>query len=300
MCEEENDLYFNSCSDDIFTVNLLASDAALLNNTIEPKTYALQLTMSEIQLKYLDKNGSVMLITKWPYRYIRKYGHRDGKFTFEAGRKCDMGEGVVKLQHTNPNEVVRCMSAKMKSMKKLLQTNDLDFSECDLLKAAICMEAGSRSPLPPSFSSYQNNFDTVHGHLLQKFLSKSPKNDEIEPMTSNTFESFPLSPSLKSLIFVSDGNSESEVVPKSNKKISITVNVNIHGELRRKKHRSYDKLDFFPSKSSHPVSDYQTIITITTPQEVNRKQTDFSQMDWTYDATVPLIHTISLCNINEC
>lgn len=260
MCEEENDLYCNRMMDDIFTVNLLASDAALLNNAIEPKTYTLQLTPSEIQLKYLDKNDFVILLAKWPYRYIRKYGHRDGKFTFEAGRLCDTGEGLVKFQHSNPIEVVRCMSMKMKSMKKLLN-NDLDFSECDLLNAAMCMEAGSRSPLPLSIS-HQNSSNNTRCHLLHKFLSttsKSSNDDFIEPLESNVFKSLSLSPSPIS-VNNTDGNEINDPTTKSAHKISITVN-----EKLKMRKPDYDEINYFPAKSSYAASNYQTIITITTP-----------------------------------
>lgn len=185
--EEENDLYCTSYSDGIFTVNLLASDATLLK-TIEPKTYTLQLTATEIQLKHLDVNG-VTLIAKWPYRYIRKYGYRDGKFTFEAGRKCDTGEGEVKFQHSNPIDVFRCMGAKMKSMKKLIggDNSSLDCGEHQL-NAALSMEAGSRSPLPPSPNQncYSESSQSQSSHLLHGFLSSTDSLNNLSMSTTTS------------------------------------------------------------------------------------------------------------------
>lgn len=184
--EEENDLYCTSYSDGIFTVNLLMEDATKLKATIEknlhlengkpiPTSYTLQLTATEIQLKYLEVNG-VILVTHWPYRYIRKYGYKEGKFTFEAGRKCETGEGEFKFRHTNPQEVFRCMAAKMKSMKKLINGDTIGSLDCGehQFNAALSMEAGSRSPLPPSPNqNYSESTQSQSSHLLHGFLSST-------------------------------------------------------------------------------------------------------------------------------
>ncbi|XP_018571745.1 docking protein 2 isoform X2 [Anoplophora glabripennis] len=148
--EEDNDLYCSS-GEGVFNVKLHHSPASQRCG-LENKHYTLVLTSTSLQLRNIKDDK---LLFTWPYCYIRRYGYKTGKFTFEAGRKCESGEGTFFLEHPNQQEIFRCLATKMKSMKKLLSGETSPVLDCgDLqLQAALSMEARSRTPLPPSPTS---------------------------------------------------------------------------------------------------------------------------------------------------
>ncbi|XP_043465390.1 uncharacterized protein LOC122500497 [Leptopilina heterotoma] len=166
--EEDNDLYCTS-GEGIFSVKLVETEASKLCG-LEPKNYTLIVAAAEIKLL----NGETPLFT-WPYRFIRKYGYRDGTFTFEAGRKCESGAGSFRLEHKNQQEIFRCIESKMKYMKKLLSGETSPSIECNdaQFHAALSMEARSRSPLPPSPNSSSHLIDIDFSTSSQKLLNSS-------------------------------------------------------------------------------------------------------------------------------
>ncbi|CAK1585612.1 unnamed protein product [Parnassius mnemosyne] len=143
-CDEDNDLYCSS-GEGVFSVKMCSSEASTRCG-LEPIRYLLLLTSTSIDLRDLNDNK---LYATWPYRYIRRYGYRQGKFTFEAGRKCDTGEGIFHLEHPNQSEIFKCLSLKMKTMKQSIGNDNMhspEHSEFNIQPNANLFP-GSRSPL---------------------------------------------------------------------------------------------------------------------------------------------------------
>lgn len=143
-CDEDNDLYCSS-GEGVFSVKMCPSEASTRCG-FEPIRYILLLTSTAIELRSQTDDK---LYATWPYRFIRRYGYRQGKFTFEAGRKCDTGEGIFHLEHPNQSEIFKCLSLKMKTMKQMIGNDNLnspEHSEFNIQSSANLFP-GSRSPL---------------------------------------------------------------------------------------------------------------------------------------------------------
>ncbi|XP_054284474.1 docking protein 2 isoform X2 [Macrosteles quadrilineatus] len=187
--EEDNELYCSSEDAGVFSVRLVSSDASERCGLI-PGTYTLVVTQAALQLRDEQK-----ILFTWPYRFIRRYGYKHGKFTFEAGRKCESGEGTFHLEHSNQQEIFRCLSSKMKNMKKLLTGESLSSPSIvcgdSQFHAALGMMARSRSPLPPSPTSSTPLLDTELGPISSvKPLMPVPA----EPLPRNSKPPPPLKP----------------------------------------------------------------------------------------------------------
>ncbi|KAL4706928.1 hypothetical protein ACJJTC_006972 [Scirpophaga incertulas] len=142
--DEDNDLYCSS-GEGVFSVKMCCSEASTRCG-LEPIRYLLVLTATAIELRDVNDNK---LYATWPYRYIRRYGYRQGKFTFEAGRKCDTGEGIFHLEHPNQSEIFKCLSLKMKTMKQMIGNDNLNSPEHSEfnIQPTVNLFPGSRSPL---------------------------------------------------------------------------------------------------------------------------------------------------------
>ncbi|CAG9856361.1 unnamed protein product [Phyllotreta striolata] len=175
--EEDNDLYCSS-GEGVFNVKLHPSTVSNRCG-LENKNYTLVLTQTSLQLRNILDNK---LLYNWPYCYIRRYGYKNGTFKFEAGRKCESGEGTFYLEHPNQQEIFRCLASKMKSMQKLLSGEAssplLDVGDAQL-HAALSMEARSRTPLPPSASQSIQSFSSMSDSTMS--IKSSVESEHSKP-----------------------------------------------------------------------------------------------------------------------
>ncbi|XP_025158313.1 uncharacterized protein LOC105181791 isoform X2 [Harpegnathos saltator] len=192
--EENNDLYCTS-GEGVFSVKVVETDASKRCG-LETRNYTL--VIAAVDMKLMD--GDIVLFT-WPYRYIRRYGYRDGKFIFEAGRKCESGEGSFRLEHGSQQEIFRCMYSKMRSMKKLLNEENNPSIDCNDAQyhAALSMEPGSRAALPPSPNNSSNliDIDFSSPQNSQKQTSSSSSVDSTTSSTRSINKSKPAKPPRK-------------------------------------------------------------------------------------------------------
>ncbi|XP_072762061.1 uncharacterized protein Dok [Anoplolepis gracilipes] len=192
--EENNDLYCTT-GEGVFSVKVVETDASKRCG-LEARNYTL--VVAVVDMKLMD--GDIVLFT-WPYKYIRRYGYRDGKFIFEAGRKCESGEGSFRLEHSSQQEIFRCIYSKMRSMKKLLNEENNPNIECNDAQyhAALSMEAGSRAALPPSSNNSSNliEMDFPTPQSSQKPLTSLSSMDSTTSSSRSISKSKPAKPPRK-------------------------------------------------------------------------------------------------------
>lgn len=238
--EEDNELYCTSF-EDVFTVRLIPSEASERCG-FESTLYMLYLTGNAIQLCDI-KNGS--LIATWPYMYIRRYGYRGGKFTFEAGRKCITGEGTFHLEHSNQQEIFRSLSTKMKSMKKLMSQESIVSLDCadSQFQAAMSMEARSRSPFPPSINFSTDNDNSTNSKL--KVFSES--SDALSSRhTASSHANVPAQPQKPPRKFIFPNvvdKSDKDILTRNFCKDAKDIN-NLHVAIEDSGNSKYDKITY--------------------------------------------------------
>ncbi|XP_023254940.1 docking protein 2-like, partial [Seriola lalandi dorsalis] len=108
-------------------------------------------------LHLLDKSGDVVFT--WPYRYLRRFGRDKSTFSFEAGRRCESGEGSFEFDTKQGNFLFQAVEAAINLQRISLphrQTSGGGLASPDIPQALNLPPlplntplAHSRTPPPP-------------------------------------------------------------------------------------------------------------------------------------------------------
>ncbi|XP_074865796.1 docking protein 3 [Carettochelys insculpta] len=99
---------------------------------------------------------SRQLLLTWPYPFLRKFGHDQATFSFEAGRRCDSGEGVFTMGTSRAPELcslvcaaIARQSESLSSRGRVLAPEALSSSQGPepRLQRSQSLEEAGRSPL---------------------------------------------------------------------------------------------------------------------------------------------------------
>ncbi|KAF4082587.1 hypothetical protein AMELA_G00153340 [Ameiurus melas] len=111
---EENTLYGTSESVRDFLVIAVATEAALRCELYGE--YFLTPQHDSLLLK--DHKTKQVLLT-WPYRFVRKFGQDMLAFNFEAGRRCESGEGYFEFATSHSDRLFTIISGALKKLPKV-------------------------------------------------------------------------------------------------------------------------------------------------------------------------------------
>ncbi|XP_040858518.1 docking protein 3 isoform X1 [Ochotona curzoniae] len=103
---EENAIYSSWQEVDEFPVLVQRSEAAARCQL--QGSYLMVLGQDAIQLKGAS---SPQVLYSWPYRFLRKFGSDKGIFSFEAGRRCNSGEGLFAFSSPRAPDLCKAVAA---------------------------------------------------------------------------------------------------------------------------------------------------------------------------------------------
>nr|XP_004665122.2 docking protein 3 [Jaculus jaculus] len=112
---EENVIYSSWQEVGEFPVVVQRTEAAMRCQLKGP--YLLVLGQDAIQLR---ETSSPQALYSWPYRFLRKFGSDKGVFSFEAGRRCDSGEGLFAFSSPCAPDMCGAVAAAIARQRELL------------------------------------------------------------------------------------------------------------------------------------------------------------------------------------
>ncbi|XP_044633525.2 docking protein 3 [Equus asinus] len=112
---EENSIYSSWQEVGEFPVVVQRTDTAARCQLKGP--YLLVLGQDAIQLR---EPTSPQALYTWPYRFLRKFGADKGIFSFEAGRRCDSGEGFFAFSSPRARDLCGALAAAIARQRERL------------------------------------------------------------------------------------------------------------------------------------------------------------------------------------
>uniref|UniRef100_A0A8D0YD75 Docking protein 3 n=1 Tax=Sus scrofa TaxID=9823 RepID=A0A8D0YD75_PIG len=112
---EENSIYSSWQELVEFPVVVQRTEAAARCQLKGP--YLLLLGQDSIQLR---EPPSPQPLYTWPYRFLRKFGSDQGVFSFEAGRRCDSGEGLFAFSSPRARDLCGAVAAAIARQRERL------------------------------------------------------------------------------------------------------------------------------------------------------------------------------------
>ncbi|XP_014678187.1 PREDICTED: docking protein 3-like [Priapulus caudatus] len=141
------DLFSDTCTSqrsyavDEFMVEMLNSEASKRCGL--HGTYLLQVLSDRVTMRRPFKCDVILV---WPYKLIRKYGKLKGSFNFEAGRRCESGQGVFAFATDHGQEESIFNLLRTKSRMSNLQESNLGVNQAELPPLSQSTLISAREP----------------------------------------------------------------------------------------------------------------------------------------------------------
>ncbi|KAK9406398.1 docking protein 3 [Crotalus adamanteus] len=116
---EENSIYSSWKEMCEFPVSVFPTEASarcLLKGNYLMVLFPEQLVLKDVQ--------SGQIHYSWPYTFLRRFGQEKTVFSFEAGRRCDSGEGLFTFNTSQAVEICKAVSAAIGHQKAILMENN--------------------------------------------------------------------------------------------------------------------------------------------------------------------------------
>lgn len=109
----------SNCND--YPVQIIETDASIRVGLQPIMFYRLV-----IQLNQMELNDGYKILCRWPFKYVRRYGYTRSSFSFEAGSKCETGEGLFIFRNPMSKTLYNQIIANVSHIKQLRHTDSIN------------------------------------------------------------------------------------------------------------------------------------------------------------------------------